>query len=72
MALKLSRFVSVVIQKRHFHVNFVQQNIVKSKYLDAPLSRLPYFDFVWSNKEKYSGKIALVNQIKSLYIYKNA
>lgn len=55
------RLWPIYLQKSNLHVNLVLENSVKSKYEDAPMSRLPYFEFVWSNKDKYGDKIALVN-----------
>jgi hypothetical protein len=59
------RLTSVLLQKSNLHVS---QNIVKSKYEDVPLSRLPYFEFVWSNKDKYGDKIALVRMTLSFWL----
>ena len=33
---------------------------VPSRYADVPISNQPYFEYVWENREKHFGKVAMV------------
>jgi hypothetical protein len=37
-----------------------QSNILSSKFDDVPLSKSPYFDFLWMNHKQHGQKTALV------------
>ena len=48
--------------KRSCHNNPARaSNILKSKFEDVPLSKSPYFDFLWMNHQQNGQRIALVS-----------
>lgn len=34
---------------------------VPSRYADVPISNQPYFEYVWENRAKHLGKVAMVS-----------
>ena len=56
--------------ERHVSVQFASVSSLKkidfdtlevpSRYADVPISNQPYFDYVWENRAKHFGKVAMV------------
>ena len=35
---------------------------VPSRYSDVPISNMPYFDYIWENRQKHFDKVAMVSK----------
>ncbi len=56
---------TLTFSRRLLHVSPIAscKNVQKSRFEDVPLSRKPYFDFVWENADKYADLVAIVNAV---------